>query len=156
MSSLQFHHAATADLDVTSLYKILQLRSEIFNGEQGLAHPDLDGRDLEPTTTLIFGRATSQPEQPIVAAARILVDDHQVSIGRVVVDKSQRGAGAGRALMAYALDFCATHYPTEQVYVGGQAQLEQWYTSMGLQRAGENYLDAGIPHVPLVRAPQQA
>ncbi|MDO4928082.1 MAG: GNAT family N-acetyltransferase [Corynebacterium sp.] len=155
MNSLQFHHATATDLDVTSLYQILQLRSEIFNGEQGLSHPDLDGRDLEPTTTLIFGRDTSQPEQPIVAAARILVDDHQVAIGRVAVAKQQRGTGAGRALMAYALDFCTTHYPTEQVYVGAQAQLEQWYTSMGLQRAGDNYLDAGIPHVPLVRTPQQ-
>lgn len=141
------------------LYQIMKLRCDVFVVEQELICEELDGRDLEASTWLIYAlenpAAPAAIDNPVVATARILVDDHQVAIGRVAVAKSHRGTGLGRDLVQYAIDVCRELHPEMGIYVGAQAHLEQWYGNFGLERAGEHYLDAGIDHVPMRLAPVQ-
>ncbi|HEY1485360.1 MAG TPA: GNAT family N-acetyltransferase, partial [Micromonosporaceae bacterium] len=42
--------AAPAEVDATTLYAILRLRSEVFVVEQNCPYQDIDGRDLEAGT----------------------------------------------------------------------------------------------------------
>lgn len=63
-------------MDVTTLYACLWLRSVVFNGEQQCTEPDLDGRELEPTTIIVWASVDGRP----VGTLRVLDDkDHLVS-----------------------------------------------------------------------------
>ncbi len=55
------HHATLDRIDPATLYRIMVLRTDVFVFEQGIvSEPELDGRDLEPTTTQFWRRRTAR------------------------------------------------------------------------------------------------
>jgi ElaA protein len=91
--------ATFAELDTTTLYALLKLRSEVFVVEQECVYLDPDGRDTEPATRHVWVEDAGTP----VAYLRILDDGDRARIGRVVVAKSARGTGHAGTLLARAL-----------------------------------------------------
>jgi ElaA protein len=73
----------------------------------------------------------------------------EASIGRVVTAMACRGTGAGRELMVSAVERLWGAVP---IHVGAQTYLQALYESFGFTRAGENYLDDGIAHLPMLRS----
>ena len=140
--------ARLAQLDAPTFYRIAALREAVFCIEQGATDADLDGRELEDGTRLVwFEDAAGE----VVAQARVLVDDGAMRIGRLVVRADHRRDGLGRRTMLAALDVCAELAPELDVHIDAQAHLEDWYASMGYRTVGGEFLEAGIPHVPMVR-----
>jgi ElaA protein len=139
--------ATLAELDPTTLYRILALRSDVFVLEQQAAYLDPDGRDLEPTARQLW----IERDGAVVATLRLLYDDERTArIGRVATAKDARGAGLAARLMHRALELaegCA-------VVLDAQTYLFDWYAGFGFVRAGDDYTDEdGIPHVPMRLAP---
>jgi len=134
--------ATFADLDVTTLYALLRLRVDVFVVEQACAYADLDGRDTEPTALHCWVEHGDAP----VAALRILREpDGSVRIGRVVTASSARHRGLAAALVRHAIAITAP----APVVLGGQRYLADWYRSFGFQVDGPEYVEDGIPHVPM-------
>ncbi|MBL8348580.1 MAG: GNAT family N-acetyltransferase [Rubrivivax sp.] len=75
------------------------------------------------------------------------------AIGRVVTAPEVRGTGAGRTLFAEGLARCLAVWPGRGIRLNAQAHLERFYGGFGFVRAGENFLEDDIPHVPMWRAP---
>ncbi|MCW2818271.1 MAG: family N-acetyltransferase [Marmoricola sp.] len=145
-SGLTWSDLAVADLDVPVLHGVLALRAEVFVVEQACAYLDVDGADLAPGTRHLVGRVGDD----LAAYARLLAPDDRHAaprIGRVVVDPHHRASGTGRALMTEALEACERHWPGQPVELGGQAHLVGFYTSLGFEPVGEEYVEDGIPHV---------
>lgn len=136
--------ASFPDLDTTTLYKILKLRSEVFVVEQECAYLDPDGRDIEPGTRhLWFAR-----DREVRAYLRIL-DDHGVErIGRVVTAPDARGTGLAGRLVAEAL----TVIGNRPSVLDAQAHLAGFYAKYGFEQTGPEFLEDGIPHIPMARA----
>lgn len=140
--------AAVGDLDVRTAYLLWQLRSSVFVVEQDCPYLDLDGRDLEPGTRHLW-TAEDGPDggtRPI-AYLRVLDDGSAWRVGRVVVAASHRGQGLAGTLMAAAHELC-TGRP---VVLDAQSYLVGFYTSLGYEVTGPEFLDDGIPHVPMRR-----
>jgi ElaA protein len=136
--------ARLADLDPLTLYGLLRLRVDVFVVEQECAYPELDGVDTEPTTEHLWIEADGVP----VATLRTLVDAEGVHhLGRVATHPNHRGHGYATTLVRAGLDRIGPH----AVHIGAQAYLERWYEQLGFRRAGEDYLEDGIPHLPMVR-----
>jgi ElaA protein len=131
------------DLDTSTLYAILKLRSDVFVVEQKCFYADPDGRDDEPGTRHIW---LSRDEQ-IVAYLRILNEGDVERIGRVVTAPSARGAGLAARLMREAL----TVIGNRPSALDAQAHLVRFYAKFGYEQTGPEYLDDGIPHVPMSR-----
>jgi ElaA protein len=131
------------DLTIATLYDILRLRSDVFVVEQECAYPDLDGRDTEPGTRhLWFSR-----EREIRAYLRIL-DDHGVErIGRVATAKTARGSGLAGRLMEHALEIVGHR----RSVLDAQSHLVGFYRRYGFEPTGPEYMEDGIPHVPMAR-----
>src|SRR4051812_10967700 len=91
--------ASFRDLDTTTLYAILKLRSDVFVVEQKCVYADLDGRDTEPGTRHVW---LSRGDD-MRAYLRILDDGDAERIGRVVTAAHARGEGLARRLMDEAL-----------------------------------------------------
>lgn len=139
------------DLDAVTFYRLARLREEVFCLEQGATDADLDGRELEETTVLVW---LELPDGAPVAQARVLTDADAMRIGRVVVRADLRRDGLGRRLMREALELCHELMPTREVRIDAQAHLEDWYASMGFATVGGMFLEAGIEHVAMVRPPR--
>ena len=137
------HSAPTRDLDVVTLHDILRLRQDVFVVEQQCLYADVDGRDLEPGTVQVW---STDEDGSVVATLRVLREpDRCARIGRVATAVPARGRGLAAALVAAAL---AGGDPTP-VVLDAQSHLEGWYSRFGFVRTGDEFLDDGIPHVPM-------
>ena len=143
--------AALRDLDPVTLYALLRLRTDVFVVEQECAYPELDGRDTEPATQHLWVEADGVP----VATLRILEGDGAGAaedgtayrIGRVATHRAHRGHGYAAALMTEAL----RRTGDAPVELDAQTYLEGWYTRFGFRRTGPDFVEDGIPHLPMRR-----
>jgi len=146
MAELQLHVARPSTLDAQTLYRILQLRTAVFVVEQRCPYPELDGRDLEPTAEWLW----ATEEDRLLATLRTLAEpDGTVRIGRVATDPAARSRGIAGRLVAFALDRLGD---TVEVVLDAQSPLEGWYRRFGFRRSGPEFVEDGIPHVPMRRA----
>jgi ElaA protein len=134
--------AAFADLDAATLYRLLKLRGDVFVVEQRCAYPDLDGRDAEPRAVHLWWERDGEVE----GCLRVLREPGGGSrIGRVAVAPPARGRGIAASLVRHALSFAEP-----PVIADAQAHLAAWYARLGFAVAGEEFVEDGIPHVPMV------
>lgn len=141
---ISLHAATIRTVDVETLYRILQLRVDVFVVEQKCAYPELDGRDLEAGAVLHW--ATDGPA--VVATLRVLDEPTgEARIGRVATTASARGQGVAARLMQAALESLGSRVAV----LGGQSQLVSWYARFGFVIAGPEYLEDGIAHLPMRR-----
>ena len=133
---------AFADLDAASAYAVWKLRQDVFVVEQGCAYPDLDGRDGEAGTRHVL---LTDEDGSLLGYARVLDDVEVWRIGRVVLARDARGRGLADPLMRAALDEC----PDRDVVLDAQSPLASWYESLGFAVTGPEFLEDGIPHLPM-------
>ncbi len=137
-----------ADLNTAQLYRILQLRSEVFVLEQTCIYQDLDDKDSKTGAhhlMLLDG-------QDIVGYARLLpanVSYDTPSIGRILVAPSKRGTGLGKELIAKSVEFTQSLWPEAAITIGAQSHLSQLYQSFGFIEISEHYLEDDIMHVDM-------
>ncbi|WP_343073824.1 GNAT family N-acetyltransferase [Phytoactinopolyspora mesophila] len=136
--------ASFEELDLDTLYRILRLRVDVFIVEQECPYADLDGRDREPGALHVWFEKSGEP----VAYLRVLEEpDGAARIGRVVVAPGSRGNGLASALMRAAIDRLGGRASR----LHAQAYLADFYTRYGYVVTGPEFLDDGIPHVPMAR-----
>ncbi|WP_300908597.1 GNAT family N-acetyltransferase [Corynebacterium stationis] len=143
----KFFSENISSMDPRILYKILQIRTDVFVVEQNCPYPELDGRDLESDSEQLWVTVDAE----IAGTIRILRDADVLRIGRVVVAAKHRGTGVARELFAYALERCAQIAPEQKIVLDAQAPLQGWYGSFGFTPVSDVYLEDGIPHVTMER-----
>lgn len=142
-SCLRFDELSTEDL-----YRILQLRAEVFVVEQDCVYQDVDGFDQQALH--VMGQLSDSDETQLACYTRLLPPGAKydgASIGRVVTRKSSRGGGAGKALMLHSLAFCNAHWPGAAITISAQQYLQKFYTELGFETQSEPYAEDGIPHI---------
>lgn len=137
------------ELTKDELYRILQLRSEVFVVEQDCVYLDPDGKDHQGYHVLGW------IDNEIMAYTRIfgpgiMYNDYS-AIGRVVTSDKIRKDGHGRALMTYSIESCSQLYPSHPCKISAQSYLIKFYTELGFVTDGEEYLEDGIPHIAMIR-----
>jgi ElaA protein len=158
--SLELHLAAPADLDAGTLYRILQLRVDVFVVEQQCPYPELDGRDLEPGARWLW----ATDADAVVATLRLLREDPgTVRIGRVATAPQARASGIATALMRHALNALDAQSPSAadpgagiEVVLDAQSPLVGWYQRFGFKPDGPEFVEDGISHLPMRRPGQAA
>jgi ElaA protein len=142
------HEATFAALDAPTAYRLLALRSAIFVVEQDCPYLDPDGRDLEPDALQLW----AEHDGEIVSTLRLLHDaDGRARIGRVATAVSARGSGVAGRLMARALELAGER----ELVLDAQTYLQAWYGRFGFVVSGPEYVEDGIPHVPMRRPAEQ-
>jgi ElaA protein len=136
--------AHVRDLDAVTLHEIMRLRQDVFVVEQECAYADLDGRDLEDGALQVWAEDGAGA---VVATLRVLREaDGAVRVGRVATARSVRGRGLAAALLGAALELT-----TGPVVLDAQTHLAGWYASLGFVRDGDEFVEDGIPHLPMRR-----
>ncbi|MGK5739128.1 GNAT family N-acetyltransferase [Micromonospora sp. URMC 103] len=144
--TIELHTATFADLDARTFHDLLRLRIDVFVVEQDCPYPELDGRDVEPGTRHLWLADAVGP----VAYLRILADPGGVArIGRVVVAPRARGGGHAGRLLTEALAVVGDR----PCVLDAQSYLVDFYARHGFTVTGPEYVEDGIPHVPMRRDP---
>jgi predicted GNAT family N-acyltransferase len=145
MSTPRLRRAHFAELTPYEVYGLCRLRVDVFVVEQECPYPELDGRDVEPSTVHLW----FEDDGAVLATIRVLDDGATRTIGRVSTAAGARGQGLAARLMEEGIALC-DGFP---VTLGAQAHLEGWYERFGFRRSGATYVEDGIPHVPMRREP---
>jgi ElaA protein len=136
------------DLDAATLYELLKLRVEVFVVEQACPYPELDGRDLLADTRHFW---LEKADGEVICTLR-LMEEHpgggkSFRIGRVCTKRNSRGQGHTTRLLRAALAEVGD-YPCR---INAQTYLQEMYAHHGFIRDGDEFLDDGVPHVPMLR-----
>ncbi len=137
------------ELTTSALYRIIQLRIEVFSVEQNCIYQDLDGKDQSGWHLCGWDGDT------LAAYCRILpagISYDHPSIGRVVTAVSHRKGGYGRQLMQIAIDKTIEQFGDPCIKISAQLYLKAFYESLGFTTQGEPYLEDGIPHIAMLTA----
>jgi len=131
------------ELTTEELYQILRLRSEVFVVEQDCVYQDVDNKDQKALH--VIGIKNDE----VVAYTRIFKPGDyfdNVSIGRVVVSQDQRKYGLGKQIMQATLAAIDQRFPDKAIEISAQSYLLKFYTELGFNATGDEYLEDGIPH----------
>ncbi len=136
------------DLAARTLYELLKLRVEVFVVEQACPYPELDGRDLLAETRHFW---LESADGEVICTLRLMEEhaggEKAFRIGRVCTKRSARGQGHATRLLRAALAEVG-HYPCR---IDAQKYLAAMYARHGFVRDGGDFLDDGVPHVPMLR-----
>jgi predicted GNAT family N-acyltransferase len=120
------------------------IREAVFVAEQGVpAEIELDEWDERCDHALAVdarGRA--------IGTGRLLRDGH---IGRLAVLREHRGRGVGAAILE-ALIERARQRGMRRVVLNAQTHAAGFYARFGFAVSGDEFVEAGIPHVEMARA----
>ncbi|VVP87224.1 putative N-acetyltransferase YjcF [Pseudomonas fluorescens] len=121
---------------------IRRIREAVFIAEQSVP-PELEW-DSDDQGALHF--LALEGDYP-VGTARLLLDGQ---IGRVSVLKDWRGLKVGDALMQAVIEEAQKRNLKQQM-LSAQVQATAFYERLGFKVVSEEFLEAGIPHVDMVR-----
>jgi len=148
---------STAELSVKSfaqlsnfeLYAMLKLRSDVFVVEQNCVYPDLDDKDLHADTQhlLYFNGDVLVCYSRCLAPGLSYTD--AASVGRVVVAGAARGHGLATTIMQAALTTCHQQWPENDIVIGAQPYLQDFYTRLGFSPISPAYDEDGIMHIDM-------
>lgn len=119
------------------------VRRAVFIDEQGV--PEAMEWDEHDATSLHF-LVTTVAGEPI-GCARLLPDGH---VGRMAVMPEWRGQGVGKALLAAVLRAARTRGHAA-LLLSAQTHAAGFYQAAGFSVMGDEYEEAGIPHVAMMR-----
>ena len=137
-----------SELTIHELYNLLQLRSEVFVVEQDCVYQDLDGKDKKALHVL------GLKNNRIVAYTRVFKPGDyfkEASIGRVVVAKNEREHKYGYDIMKASIDVIKNQYNKTEIKISAQCYLKNFYTNLGFEKVGAEYLEDGIPHMAMIK-----
>lgn len=133
------------ELDVNDLYEIMKLRCDVFIVEQECHYEDIDGRDIDAIHVYL------KDNDEIVGYLRIL--DHnivfdEVSIGRVIARRRREGIGS--RLLMEGIKAAKQYFGADRIKIEAQTYARSFYERAGFRICGEEFLEDGIPHIPMV------
>lgn len=129
------------------VYKILQLRNEVFIVEQNCVYPDCDEKDF------FSYHVCAWQNNQLVAYSRLLPPGvsypGKASIGRVLTAPSARGQNLGRELMTRSIKEIDSLFGKVDIAISAQFYLKKFYESFLFVQVSEVYLEDDIPHLKM-------
>lgn len=123
------------------------VRHEVFVEEQGVPEAiELDGEDPQAAHLVAYDSGGS----PVGTARVRVLEDGTAKAERLAVRAAHREQGVGRRLMARLEDIAREH-GCSRVRLHGQTRVEEFYASVGYEPVSDEFEEAGIPHVEMVK-----
>ncbi|WP_339228763.1 GNAT family N-acetyltransferase [Oceanobacillus sp. FSL K6-2867] len=122
-----------------------QVRMEVFVDEQNVP-PEEEIDDFEATATHFVMYDQDKP----IAASRLRFVDEYGKLERICVLKTYRGKSCGKQLID-AMEKTIAHKGYQKAKLNAQTHAEDFYKKLGYQTISGEFLDAGIPHITMVK-----
>lgn len=131
---------------------LINIRTEVFIQEQQVPITDeWDGLDEQALHFLVLSA-----KGEAIGCARLLseisADKSLYHIGRVAILKPIRNQGIGHKLMQFIIAYCKQTAPENSIYLHAQTERRTFYETLGFIAEGDEFMDAGIPHISMYLA----
>lgn len=139
-----YRWARLQDMPGTEVHEILKARESVFIVEQNCPYPDADDCDLQAW------HMTGRIDGKLACYVRVVdpgIKYPEPSIGRVLTTSEFRGLKLGRPMMQEAILQTSTLFPGQNIRIGAQSHLRNFYCSLGFEQTSEEYIEDGIPHI---------
>jgi ElaA protein len=141
--TVQWQTLSFTELSRENLYAILRLRQEVFVVEQQCVFLDLDNRDQAAIHMLCTDQGLLAAYQRCIAPDS---SDSESLLGRIVVCPTRRHHKLGGELVKRGIEHNLRRWPGSDIRISAQAHLQNFYTSLGFNAEGSEYLEDNIPH----------
>ena len=131
--------------DDAEVEQALALRERVFVGEQGV-DPSAD-RDAFDDEALHF---VAVEDDRVIGTCRVLIRDGVARLGRMVVEREERGRGIGARVLDVAERVAAERGAT-LVRLHAQSAAVSFYARGGYAEVGEPFVEEGIDHITMER-----
>lgn len=132
------------ELSNNELFDIFKLRFDVFVLEQACLYQDID--EFDKKSYHVFYKEN----ETIVAYLRVLphgVRFDETSIGRVISVK--RRCGLGTKIVKEGVKVAKEKCNAKTIFLEAQTYARKLYESIGFKQCGEEFLEDGIPHIPM-------
>jgi predicted GNAT family N-acyltransferase len=123
-----------------SIAELKKIRASVFIDEQNVP-VELEWDGLDESCTHFIVRS----DNGVIATARLTPDGQ---IGRMAVLPDYRGLGIGTSLLLKILSY-AKESGHDRLYIHAQKQAILFYKRNGFIPEGNEFMDAGIPHLAM-------
>lgn len=127
------------------VYEILRIRTAVFVVEQECPYQEVDGTDYNSLHVWL------EEGDEIVAYLRIFEKDTEtktVQIGRVL--SKRRGEGLGAKVLEHGIEAARLEMGADNIFIEAQTYALAFYEKFGFKACGEEFLEDGIPHTPMM------
>ncbi|SEP85354.1 GNAT family N-acetyltransferase [Piscibacillus halophilus] len=122
-----------------------QVRTKVFIEEQHVP-PEIEVDEHEGDAVHFVGYLNDQP----IAASRLRIIDDSGKLERICVLKDHRGQHYG-VQMIEAMEQYLTQQNVSKSKLNAQTHAEDFYKKLGYHTISNEFMDAGIPHVTMVK-----
>ncbi|MGS0748092.1 GNAT family N-acetyltransferase [Halpernia sp. GG3] len=147
MTDIVWKVKSFSELFADEIYKILNIRQEVFVVEQKCYYLDADNYDEKAI------HLWAEKNGEIIAYLRIFKENikyPEASIGRVLTAKSVRGESLGKTLVAFSLQIISNQLRSKSCRISAQDYLIKFYSDFGFVDTGKKYLEDDIPHTEMI------
>lgn len=137
-----------SQLTLDELFKIYQLRCEVFVVEQKITLQDIDDNDKKAWHLFLV-----DDDNQIICYGRIYEQTNYVTFGRIVVKRDHRGNHLGKNLVENIMNLIADKYPKKEIRIEAQKYVEDLYTSFNFVPTGSIFLEGGVEHIKMKHQP---
>lgn len=128
---------------------LIKIRTAVFMQEQHVSAADeWDGLDEHAIHFLVLSA-----HGEAIGCARLLCEaageNRLYHIGRVAIIRSFRNQGIGHQLMQFVIAYCKQTAPENTIYLHAQTDRRHFYETLGFIAGGDEFMDAGIPHISM-------
>ena len=149
-NKINFNWKKFDQLSNEDLYAVASLRQKVFVVEQNCPYLDLDYSDQEAMHLLGF------KDNSLVVYLRAFPPDIKYkgsSLGRIVVDESERNNGHGELITKMGIDYLQKNFPESEIVISAQHRLMEFYQALGFIPRGSVYLEDDIDHIQMYLNP---
>ena len=133
---------AFTELTLQELYEILALRNEIFVVEQNCPYQDIDRRDQEALHVMGWEGGA------LKAYLRVFrKSEEEAAIGRVLAVERRKGYAS--EVLRVGIMAAKDRLGMDRIYREAQTYARSLYEKQGFVQCGEEFLEDGIPHIPM-------
>ncbi|QCC50490.1 GNAT family N-acetyltransferase [Halapricum salinum] len=128
-----------------SIYEdALTVRKTVFVEEQGV-DPEIEVDEHDETAIHL---AAYDDGEPVGAGRFRTLDDRTGKVERIAVLADYRDGGLGRAIMG-RIEEIAREEGVDRLVLHSQTRAAPFYARVGYEQVGEEFEEAGIPHVEM-------
>lgn len=133
------------ELTVEEMYKILQVRSEVFVLEQNCVYQDVDGKDQHSYHVYLHDLSGIKAYLRVVDKG---ISSKEVSIGRVLT--TERGVGLGNRILSEGIKVAKERLHADKIMIEAQTYAREYYEKFGFEKVSKEYVEDGIPHIQMI------
>lgn len=124
------------------VYEILKARAKIFMFEQKIWYLDMDNVDYSACHLFL------EENGEVAAYLRAFKGETEgeIHIGRVL--SVEHNKGLGTSLMKHALEYFKKN-DVKSIVLNSQMPAVKFYKKLGFNTVGEEFIEAGIPHIKM-------